>query len=125
MTIRAFVRSEYDADGEDVGGVDFEYGHYDLTEQEGRSNFLHRTGWTEEFLQSVERAQYDRCECCDTGDNPPCDERTGDTARCTNRVAAQVFRVDMDDLTGKAMCEWCAKDAVASGVFAYADVLRM
>jgi len=36
---------------------------------------------------------------------------------CTNPASTRVFRVDMDDSDGTAMCSECAEDAHASGLF--------
>lgn len=54
----------------------------------------------------------DSCDCADSG----CPEHKG-SDRCTNGADSRVFRVDMDDESGTAMCSHCAGDALDSGVF--------
>lgn len=52
------------------------------------------------------------CQCADSG----CPVHTG-VPHCAHASLTTVYRVDMDDKTGTAMCEECANDAMASGVF--------
>ena len=54
------------------------------------------------------------CECCDQG----CPVHRN-VAACGRPATETVRRIDMDDgLTRFKMCEGCAEDALASGVFA-------
>ena len=52
------------------------------------------------------------CECCDKG----CPEHEG-VSSCCNPANRILFRIDMEDLTGTAMCEDCAYDAMDSSFF--------
>lgn len=52
-----------------------------------------------------------RCECTDA----KCPSRH-DTY-CYKDATTIVYRLDMDDETGTAMCDHCAEDALNSGVF--------
>ncbi len=55
------------------------------------------------------------CECSDSG----CPVKACHGGKCSNRELATiiVFRVDMGDVTGTAMCRHCADDAMDSGLF--------
>lgn len=53
--------------------------------------------------------QRTNCECADSG--CPCE------GRCDSRATETVFRIDMEDETGTAMCESCANDAHMTGLF--------
>src|SRR5215831_10164032 len=53
-----------------------------------------------------------RCECSDPG----CPVKHG-SKDCGKRTAGKVYRVDMEDRTGTAMCNACLEDAMDSGVF--------
>lgn len=50
------------------------------------------------------------CKCSDPG-CPVCN------GFCLEEAVTRLFRIDMDDLTGTPMCEGCADDAMACGVF--------
>lgn len=50
------------------------------------------------------------CECSD----PRCPACAG---RCRERADTILYRIDMRDITGTAMCEPCAEDALDSGLF--------
>jgi hypothetical protein len=50
------------------------------------------------------------CECSDC----QCGHCAG---RCVEASDYTLYRVDMADYTGTAMCEGCAEDAIASGLF--------
>lgn len=50
------------------------------------------------------------CECAD----PACPVCRG---RCRTQAELLLFRIDMTDLTGTAMCDPCADDALDSGLF--------
>ena len=52
------------------------------------------------------------CECADPG----CPAHKG-VSDCAAKTACVLFRVDMDDETGTAMCEACAEDALKYDVF--------
>jgi len=52
------------------------------------------------------------CECADPG----CTVHRG-MSDCLNMSYDILYRVDMHDETGTAMCEHCADDAFASGLF--------
>lgn len=53
------------------------------------------------------------CECSDPG----CPVHKGQS-QCTNKTRTRlVYRVDMEDFTGTAMCPRCLEDAMESGVF--------
>jgi len=56
------------------------------------------------------------CECTDPG----CPQHEG-VAQCLVPASCILRRVDMDDVTGTAFCDGCAEDAMASGVFTYAE----
>lgn len=53
-----------------------------------------------------------KCECGDHG----CPVHKSHS-RCPNRASTILYRSDMDDQTGTAMCDKCADDAMESGVF--------
>jgi hypothetical protein len=53
-----------------------------------------------------------KCECTDTG----CAVHDGMNL-CDCLAVAILYRVDMDDYTGTAMCDDCATDAMMSGLF--------
>lgn len=62
------------------------------------------------------------CECSDRG----CKAHKGSDS-CTNLVTnpssdSILYRVDMQDETGTAMCDDCADDAFASGLFTTREV---
>ena len=57
----------------------------------------------------------DWCECSDPG----CPAHLG-LSSCAREGADILYRIDMEDETGTAMCEACAADAFESGVF-YAE----
>lgn len=52
------------------------------------------------------------CECTDPG----CPVHKG-TSSCARESLTTLYRVDTADETGTAMCEACADDAMASGLF--------
>lgn len=52
------------------------------------------------------------CECSDRG----CPAHKG-SSKCVNRATTIVYRIDMHDATGTAMCEACADDAFECGLF--------
>jgi len=54
-----------------------------------------------------------KCECSDPG----CPVHEGSDF-CANKSTQRLHRIDMDDEEGTRMCEACAEDACASGVFA-------
>jgi hypothetical protein len=53
------------------------------------------------------------CGCADRH----CPAPHNGTATCHVRATITLYRVDMDDRTGTDMCEPCADDAMASGLF--------
>jgi len=53
-----------------------------------------------------------RCECADSG----CRAHK-DHSRCHELATTILYRVDMDDTTGTAMCDACTEDAFDSGLF--------
>jgi hypothetical protein len=53
-----------------------------------------------------------RCECSDKGCNPHIGAN-----QCRALATTILYRVDMEDVTGTAFCEWCAEDAWGSGLF--------
>ena len=53
-----------------------------------------------------------KCECSDPG----CPIHKG-TSDCRNTASSILYRIDMEDNTGSAMCEGCADDAFESGLF--------
>lgn len=53
-----------------------------------------------------------RCECYDN----LCPVHRGRNG-CNRKVTDQLWRVDMDDITGVLFCEHCASDAMNSGLF--------
>ena len=53
-----------------------------------------------------------KCECSDTG----CPMHKN-SQYCDCLATAILYRVDMDDYTGTAMCDDCANDATMSGLF--------
>lgn len=57
-----------------------------------------------------------RCECCDDR----CLEHKG-RDRCHHQATDILYRVDMNDETGTAMCDACADDAFSSDVFTVKD----
>ena len=54
----------------------------------------------------------DACECSDPG----CPVHKG-ISSCSRLAITVLYRVDMEDRTGTAMCEGCASDAFESGLF--------
>lgn len=53
-----------------------------------------------------------QCECTDPGcpvHNP--------NSECINLATQILYRVDMEDATGSAMCDGCGDDAYGSGLF--------
>ena len=52
------------------------------------------------------------CECSDPG----CPVHKG-SSHCPNKSTGKVYRSDMEDRSGTAMCRGCASDALDSGVF--------
>ena len=52
------------------------------------------------------------CECCDPG----CPVHPGGSCQNMTRTKL-IYRVDMEDRTGTAMCPRCLTDAMNSGVF--------
>jgi hypothetical protein len=66
--------------------------------------------WTEQ--ETGRETPNGMCECADAG----CPGHKGKN-RCHYPVAHVMFRVDMEDKTGTAMCEGCATDAFESGLF--------
>ena len=59
-----------------------------------------------------------KCECMDRG----CLEHRGGICHEDAAEDCTVFRVDMEDQDGTAMCAGCAGDALESGVFTMRDV---
>lgn len=59
---------------------------------------------------------HNKCECTDPG----CPVHKG-KSDCRNYARTIVYRVDMNDETGTAMCNRCADDAMDSGVFRRAE----
>jgi hypothetical protein len=59
-----------------------------------------------------------RCECADPGCTAGITDANG---KCTNKATCVLFRVDVEDNTGTAMCDECAEDALDSGLFAPAE----
>lgn len=57
-------------------------------------------------------AKQSPCECTDCG----CKHHSGH-AMCNDRATDILYRVDMKDETGTAMCDACADDAFSSGLF--------
>lgn len=53
------------------------------------------------------------CECSDPG----CPEHKGKSRCSYTGEVMLLYRIDMEDKTGSAMCEKCASDAFESGVF--------
>ena len=57
-----------------------------------------------------------KCECAD----PKCPVHEGDS-KCTRDarlgILHRLFRIDMEDHTGTAMCPDCSDDAAFSGLF--------
>lgn len=53
-----------------------------------------------------------KCECCDKG----CAAHIGNNECCTTATTI-LYRVDMEDMNGTAMCDDCANDATMSGLF--------
>jgi len=53
-----------------------------------------------------------RCECSD--DRCPAHKGSG---RCNHQATDILYRVDMQDETGTAMCDACSDDAFSSGLF--------
>lgn len=53
-----------------------------------------------------------KCECFDSG----CKSHVG-VKGCTKMACDILYRIDMDDRTGTAMCSECAEDAMESGLF--------
>jgi len=53
-----------------------------------------------------------RCECSD----PACPVQHPDS-NCRQVATTILYRVDMEDVTGTAMCDACASDAMESGLF--------
>lgn len=56
------------------------------------------------------------CECSDSG----CRTHRGQS-HCTYHSANLLYRVDMNDEAGTAMCDGCADDAFTSGLFETRD----
>jgi len=56
-----------------------------------------------------------KCECAD----PACPICLG---RCKREAEECLFRIDTLDVTGTCMCEECAADALASGVYTTHDL---
>ncbi len=56
-----------------------------------------------------------QCECFDSGCSHK--ERHDSYPRCTALATTILYRVDMVDNTGTAMCDACADDAFESGLF--------
>ena len=52
-----------------------------------------------------------KCECCD----PLCP--VDHSSDCRHTATTILYRIDMQDETGAALCEDCADDAFASGLF--------
>lgn len=52
------------------------------------------------------------CECSDKG----CAAHTG-ASNCEQVATTTLYRVDMEDYTGTAMCSACADDMMESGLF--------
>lgn len=52
------------------------------------------------------------CECADPG----CEIHEG-RSQCEREAFLTLYRVDMDDKTGTMMCDGCAGDALATGLF--------
>lgn len=50
------------------------------------------------------------CECTDPG----CPECAGN---CDHKATSTLYRIDMEDESGAAMCDQCSADAMSSGVF--------
>ncbi len=57
-----------------------------------------------------------RCECADSG----CAAHK-DHTRCNELATTILYRVDMEDNTGTAMCDACTEDAFDSGLFTTND----
>ncbi len=53
-----------------------------------------------------------KCECADPG----CPAHSG-KSDCRNVANSLLYRVDMEDETGTALCDDCADDAFDSGLF--------
>lgn len=53
-----------------------------------------------------------KCECTDAG----CPEHKG-VSDCRTTATMILYRVDMIDVTGTAMCDNCAEDAMSTGLF--------
>jgi hypothetical protein len=52
------------------------------------------------------------CECADPG----CPAHKN-SSKCNGLATIILYRIDMNDATGTAMCDACADDALESGVF--------
>jgi hypothetical protein len=57
-----------------------------------------------------------KCECADSN----CPVHSGSNV-CLNAPTTILFRIDMDDETGTAMCDGCTDDALNSGMFTTDD----
>lgn len=57
-----------------------------------------------------------KCECADKG----CPAHQG-SSDCRNVANTILYRIDMDDQTGTALCDDCANDATMSGLFVEGD----
>jgi len=61
-----------------------------------------------------------RCECTDA-ECPVHPHPHNEDTRCPRKATCVLFRTDMDDYTGVALCDPCAEDALDSDLFAWAD----
>ena len=57
-------------------------------------------------------AIFSTCECADSN----CPVHAGSN-RCLNKAESILYRIDMKDETGTAMCQGCGNDAMESGIF--------
>jgi hypothetical protein len=74
------------------------------------------TGDVGESVESERGRRYVSCECGDPG----CPVHRGEEF-CGNQAVTVVYRIDMEDETGTAMCDKCSEDALESGVFTTKD----
>lgn len=69
-----------------------------------------RWGRVGRFCTGVEPMKTEQCECADPG-CPECH------SHCERSATLVLYRVDMVDKAGTAMCEPCGTDAIDSGLF--------
>lgn len=88
--------------------------HFDALDQWlVRGGFLPKD-WEKVRTPSKPARKTHSAKVCQDSD-PGCPHHKG--ANCVNKATMTVYRIDMEDWTGIAVCHWCAEDMLNAGTF--------